>query len=178
MSKLLLVHRCRESSVIAPPPRPEGYQKPSRRLLFPQRRQLETCPWPALKQRLARRTSTAATRWAGGALTRRPRNRSLCAQPLPFGGVGNLDDPRGGSNLSVPIGECSRQVELPDSRDPVLGEQRQCNNLRRRAVGGHVPESIQNGSKLHYQEQGDAIRASRCARGVSRNGRSERPERR
>src|SRR6266853_4297260 len=89
----------------------------------------------------------------GHRLTGRSRNGGLYAQPLPFGGVGNLDDTRGGCILSVPIGECSRQVELPDSRDPVLGEQRQCNNLRRRAVGGHVPESIQNGSKLHYQEK-------------------------
>ena len=126
--------------------------------------------------RLARRTSTAATRSAGGALTRRSRNRGLCAQPLPFGGVGNLDDPRGGGLLSVPIGECSRQVELPDSRDPVLGEQRQCNNLRRRAVGGHVPESIQNGSKLHYQEkarradQSFAVRAWTLAEMGARSG--------
>jgi hypothetical protein len=31
-------------------------------------------------------------------------------------------------------------VELPDSRDPVLGEQRQCNHFGWRAAGGHALE--------------------------------------
>jgi hypothetical protein len=96
----------------------------------------------------------------GSALPVRPtlkRGRVSPPQPLSFRGVCNLDDPSRHRLVPVPVGQCGRQVELPTGRDPVLGEQRQCNNFGRRALGGHVPKFIQTGSKLHYQDKSGVL---------------------
>ena len=45
--------------------------------------------------------------------------------PLPFGSVGNLDDPSRHSLLPVPIGPRGGEVELPDSRNPLARQHRQ-----------------------------------------------------
>ena len=83
----------------------------------------------------------------GRKLTRRALNRGACPQPFPFRSVGNVDDPCRHRLVPVSVGPRGGQVERPNGRDAIAGEDRQRNNLRRCAVG-HAPKSIRRKLKV------------------------------